>query len=77
MPATADCLATMDRFLSLTANSPWRGWTYWAAGGWWGKYPMAVNTNSSTPSQQWPTMKHYFFSTTKKSPPKAPEARRR
>lgn len=76
MPPNADCLKTLDRFLSLAANSPWKGWTYWAAGGWWGKYPMALNTNSSAPSQQWPTMTHYFFSTTRKSPPNAPEQRK-
>jgi endoglucanase len=75
VPATAECLKTLDRFLTLMVNSPWKGWTYWSAGGWWGKYPMAVNTSATAPSQQWAIMKRYFFSSTKKSPPKPPEPR--
>jgi endoglucanase len=45
----AVCLEALDRMLQyVTDNSDvWLGWTYWAAGAWWGDYPFSVH-----PSQE-------------------------
>ena len=45
MPPNDNCLHGLDILLThLHANSDvWMGWTYWAAGAWWGtRYPMSV-----------------------------------
>lgn len=55
------CLATLEHFLNLMDNPTWRGWTYWATGRWWGNYPLALNTNSPTPSPQWPLLQAHFL----------------
>lgn len=79
MPQTPDCLLALERFLSLMNGPEWKGWTYWAAGGWWGKYPLAINTGAVEPSTQWPILKKYFYSepAPKKSPPIPPKPRTR
>jgi endoglucanase len=45
--ATPDpvCMAALDNMLAdIGKNSDvWIGWTYWAAGAWWGKYPFSVH----------------------------------
>lgn len=61
MAPTQPCLETLERFLQLMQGSEWKGWTYWAAGSWWGTYPFALNTNSATPSPQWVHLKTYFY----------------
>ena len=45
------CLNAMDNMLqAMDENSgSWLGWTYWAAGAWWGKYPMSIQPD--TPGQ--------------------------
>ncbi len=42
------CLAALDGMLQhITENSDvWLGWTYWAAGAWWGDYPFSVHPSS-------------------------------
>jgi endoglucanase len=71
--ATPPCLATLDRFLQLMQGSEWKGWTYWAAGSWWGSYPFALNANSATPSPQWDYLKTYFYRPQAVNPPLPPE----
>jgi endoglucanase len=46
-PSDATCLAALDDFLAtLDENSDvFLGWTYWAAGPWWGDYPLSVQPN--------------------------------
>ncbi len=77
MPQNPECLAALERFLSLMTGPEWKGWTYWSAGGWWGKYPLAVNTSTTAPSMQWPILKKYFYTPPipKKTPPRAPKPR--
>jgi endoglucanase len=43
------CLTALDRMLSyMEKNSDvWNGWTYWAAGAWWGNYMFSVQPTSS------------------------------
>lgn len=73
MAATDACLQTLERFLQLMEGDEWKGWTYWAAGGWWGNYPFALNTNADTPSAQWAPLKNHFYQDENASPPLPPE----
>ncbi|ACE83988.1 glycoside hydrolase family 5 protein [Cellvibrio japonicus] len=57
----SQCLATLTRFLELMDNAQWKGWTYWAAGRWWGSYAFALNTSSTEPSAQWALLRQFFF----------------
>jgi endoglucanase len=72
MAATEECLQTLERFLQLMEGTEWLGWTYWAAGSWWGNYPFALNTNSNAPSGQWTLLKNYFYRGEDTSPPRPP-----
>ncbi len=72
MAATPPCLDTLEHFLQLMKGSEWKGWTYWAGGGWWGDYPFALNTNATAPSPQWAYLKTYFYRPQAVSPPLAP-----
>lgn len=72
MAATAPCLLVLERFLQLMQGNDWKGWTYWAAGSWWGNYPFALNTSTTTPSPQWALLKTYFYQGQAESPPRAP-----
>ena len=74
-PATAECIATLEKMLSLmNDNSVWRGFTYWAVGRWWNNYPFALNLSSSVPTApQWVILKKYFQQPpARKSAPKPP-----
>jgi endoglucanase len=73
-PTTTECLATLDKMLSLMNDPVWRGFTYWAVGRWWNNYPLALNLNSTaTTSPQWAILKKYFQQPlVKKSAPKPP-----
>ncbi len=79
MPQNAECMLALERMLSLMTGPEWKGWTYWAAGGWWGKYPLALNTSATAPSAQWPILKKYFHKETspRKNPPIPPQPRTR
>lgn len=75
VPATTECLATLDKMLSLMNDaSVWRGFTYWAVGRWWNNYPFALNLTSTTPaSPQWAILQKYFQKAPlRKSAPKPP-----
>jgi endoglucanase len=47
--ANDTCMTALDRMLSyMEANADvWTGWTYWAAGAWWGNYYFSVQPTSS------------------------------
>lgn len=57
------CLTTLDGLLTLV-NDPllWRGWTYWAAGSWWGDYPMSVHPVNGEDATQMSVLEPYFDS---------------
>ena len=61
VPSRSDCLLTLTRFLELTNDSPWRGWAYWAAGSWWGNYPLALSGPKQPTAPQWGPLKTYFY----------------
>lgn len=75
MDASTPCLQVLERFLQLMQSREWKGWTYWAAGSWWGNYPFALNTNAAAPSPQWIPLKTYFYRDEPVSAPLAPENR--
>jgi endoglucanase len=73
-PASPDCLATLEHFLTLMQGPTWKGWSYWAAGRWWGGYSLALNTSTTNPSPQWTPLKNHFYRTgSEDSPPNSPE----
>lgn len=74
VPGSPECIATLTRLLELTRTPPWRGWAYWAAGRWWGNYPMAVSGYNQPLSPQWPVLKQFFYQPASdvQSPPEAP-----
>ncbi len=84
VPATPECLQTLTRFLELMRAEKWRGWSYWAAGSWWGNYPLALSGAQQTESLQWPILKRFFYrpenqagskeKSSSASPPLPPEA---
>jgi aryl-phospho-beta-D-glucosidase BglC (GH1 family) len=52
----ATCQATIGRVLQyLENNKQWIGWTWWAAGPWWGNYFMSIEkpTNGDAPQMSW------------------------
>ena len=56
-----DCLAALDAMLSEVDDaSVWRGWTYWAMGRWWGKYPMSIQPRNGQDAPQTAVLKKYF-----------------
>jgi endoglucanase len=59
--ANATCEAAIDDMLSyIEANgSVWLGWTYWAAGPWWGnQFPSIEPVNNQDAPQMQTLMKH-------------------
>ena len=75
VPPSAECLRTLTRFLELMQERPWRGWSYWAAGSWWGNYPLALSGPTQPISPQWEPLQRFFYHPENPSgisPPKAP-----
>ncbi|MDT3670969.1 MAG: glycoside hydrolase family 5 protein [Aromatoleum sp.] len=60
-PANEPCLATLDHLLSLSSDrNVWRGWTYWAAGRWWGSYPLSIHPKSGVDAPQMGVVSKYL-----------------
>lgn len=49
-----ECLEALDSLMkNLDKNSDvWLGWTYWAAGAWWGTYSMSIQPGVAGPKPQ-------------------------
>jgi endoglucanase len=56
------CLAALDQMLKyISENSDvWIGWTYWAAGAWWGDYPFSVQPSEDGDKPQMEILKKYL-----------------
>ena len=56
------CLESLDGLLTyMSENSDvWRGWTYWAAGAWWGDYPMSVEQKGGADRPQMDVLARHF-----------------
>lgn len=50
-PACLDALDDLLKFLDRNADV-WRGWTYWAAGDWWGNYAYGIQPEGGVPKPQ-------------------------
>jgi endoglucanase len=47
VPAEETCLSALDVMLeAVEASQVFIGWTYWAAGPWWGDYPLSVQPDA-------------------------------
>jgi endoglucanase len=74
VPRSSECLQTLTHMLELMDNSTWHGWTYWAAGSWWGNYPLALSGANQALAPQWEPLKQFFYRPGEHntSPPKPP-----
>jgi endoglucanase len=61
VPQSSECLQTLTRFMELMKADSWRGWSYWAAGSWWGNYTLALSGANQAESAQWPILKEFFY----------------
>lgn len=60
-PRDASCLAALDAMMSHTTHRPvWRGWTYWAAGAWWGDYPLSISPRNGDDAPQLAVLRKYL-----------------
>ena len=60
-PANQACLEALDAMLAqMKDERVWRGWTYWAAGSWWGSYPLSVEPQHGRDAPQTRILKRYF-----------------
>lgn len=49
---TPECLETLKAQLEVMRDPVWMGWTYWAAGGWWGpKYIFGIHPIPGQPER--------------------------
>lgn len=61
VPASDQCLASLERMLSLMDNTGvWRGWTYWAGGAWWGDYFLSIAPQDGEDSAQMEVVEPYL-----------------
>ena len=61
VPSNRQCLEALDVVLSHAQDpNVWRGWTYWAAGQWWGKYPLSIEPQNGRDAPQTAIIKKYL-----------------
>lgn len=61
VPPNQQCLDALGVILSHTENKDvWRGWTYWAAGQWWGSYPLSIEPQNEKETPQTAVIKNYL-----------------
>ena len=59
--ATPDCMQTMRAKLDFIAvNKMWAGWSYWAAGAWWGNYPFSIEPSAGIDKPQMGYLEKHF-----------------
>jgi len=58
VPVNAQCLQALAAIVGGTKGSPvWGGWTYWAAGKWWGTYPFSIQPDGKADKPQMAVLK--------------------
>ncbi len=51
--ASPECLAALQGLLEAMQDADaWLGWSYWAAGPWWGSYPFSIQPGKSAEAPQ-------------------------
>jgi endoglucanase len=59
--ANDECLAALDAMLAGVDDAEvWRGWTYWAMGRWWNKYPMSIQPQDGRDAPQTAVLRKYL-----------------
>lgn len=53
-PGTPECLQALGALLAAVddSNDVWLGWTYWAGGARWNKYPLSIQPDAEGPKPQ-------------------------
>lgn len=60
-PSNQLCLEALDAILAqMNDAAVWRGWTYWAAGSWWGSYPLSIEPQNGQDAPQTGVLRKYF-----------------
>lgn len=61
VPANQRCMEALDAMLAhMKQNDVWGGWTYWAAGSWWGNYPMSIEPLDGKDAPQMQLLRKYL-----------------
>ena len=61
VPGSSECLAALDAIMAHVDDpGTWRGWAYWAAGRWWGSYPMSVSPRDGEDAPQMEVLEPYL-----------------
>ncbi|SIQ60991.1 endoglucanase [Aeromonas sp. RU39B] len=61
-----ECLSLLDSMLGQLTGAPWRGWSYWAAGSWWGNYPFSIHPKQGQIRPQMRVLQTHFTATANK-----------
>jgi endoglucanase len=59
------CTETLKHTLNymLEHSDVWMGWTWWAAGAWWGNYPFSISPKDGEDKPQMATLEIYLKAT--------------
>ena len=61
VPSNPDCLTAMlTLLLAMQDNNVWLGWTYWAAGPWWGDYALSIQPGNGPPAAQLRVLRNFL-----------------
>lgn len=61
VPPNEQCMRGLEEMLSQMNDNPvWRGWAYWAAGRWWGNYPMSIQSRDGQEKPQVAILRQYI-----------------
>lgn len=56
-----ECLAALRSVLEPMQDADaWLGWTYWAAGAWWGKYPFSIHPGTGPEAPQLTVLRSFL-----------------
>lgn len=59
-----ECLATLRAQLeAMEDGQAWLGWSYWAAGPWWGSYPFSIAPKDQPEAAQLTLLREFLPST--------------
>lgn len=64
-----ECLAALEQVLAYMAQheTEWLGWSYWAAGAWWGEYMFSIHSLDPVAAPQFKRLQPYLQANTRAS----------
>lgn len=76
---TPECLAALEQVLAYIAQheTEWLGWSYWAAGAWWGDYMFNIHSLDPVVAPQFKRLQPYLQPNTAVLPPTTSPQQRR